>query len=152
MVHLMALGAAAFYGAADFTGGLAARSVNAVLVVLASQGTGLLLLAVLMPFLPESAPAAADLWWGVVAGVCGGAGVALLYRALAIGTMAVVAPTTAVCAVTIPVFVAVVMGERPGLQAASGIALGIVSILLVSQQPASDPLAALAQAPARRLL
>jgi len=150
MVHLMALGAAVFYGAADFTGGLAARSVNAVLVVLASQGTGLLLLALLMPFLPESLPAPADLWWGAAAGTAGGAGVALLYRALAIGAMAVVAPTTAVCAVAIPVVVAVAMGERPGLQAASGIALGIVSILLVSQQPPSDPQAAPAQAPARR--
>ena len=150
MVHLLALAAAAFYGAADFTGGLAARSVTAVMVVLVSQGAGLLMLVALMPFLPEATPVRDDLLWGIAAGVSGGVGVGLLYRALAIGTMAVVAPTTAVCAVTIPVIVAVVLGERPGMWAGFGIVLGIVSILLVSQQPASDPGAERAQAAARR--
>jgi uncharacterized membrane protein len=150
MVHLLALAAAAFYGAADFTGGLAARSVTAVMVVLVSQSAGLLMLLALLPFLPEATPASVDLLWGVGAGVSGGVGVGLLYRALAIGTMAVVAPTTAVCAVTIPVIVAVVLGERPGMWAAIGIVLGIISILLVSQQPASDPSAEGAQSAARR--
>jgi uncharacterized membrane protein len=150
MVHLLALAAAAFYGAADFTGGVAARSVTAVVVVLVSQGAGLLMLAVLMPFLADAAPIRSDLIWGVAAGISGGVGVALLYRALAIGAMAVVAPTTAVCAVTIPVVVAIVLGERPGMGAGIGIVLGIVSILLVSQQPASDPNAEAAQAAARR--
>jgi len=60
--------------------------------------------------------------------------VALLYRALAIGRMAVVAPTTAVCAVVIPVVAAMLLGERPGGLAVLGIAVGIGSIVLVSQQ------------------
>jgi drug/metabolite transporter (DMT)-like permease len=52
--------------------------------------------------------------------------------------MAVVAPTTAVCAVTIPVAVAIILGERPPPLAVVGIFLGIVSIVLVSQHtPAS---------------
>jgi len=119
-------------------------------VVLVSQGAGLLMLAALMPFLSDAEPIRADLMWGVAAGISGGVGVALLYRALAIGAMAVVAPTTAVCAVTIPVIVAVILGERPGMSAGIGIVLGIVSILLVSQQPASDPNAEAAQAAARR--
>ena len=59
---------------------------------------------------------------------------ALLYRGLAIGRMAVVAPTTAVCAVVIPVVAAMLLGERPGGLAVLGIALGIGSIVLVSQQ------------------
>jgi drug/metabolite transporter (DMT)-like permease len=63
--------------------------------------------------------------------------VALLYRALAIGIMAVVAPTTAVCAVAIPVVVSVLLGERPMPLAVAGIALGIVSIVLVSRQQTS---------------
>src|SRR5206468_4615563 len=48
--------------------------------------------------------------------------------------MAVVAPTTAVCAVAIPVVVSVLLGERPVPLAVAGIALGMVSIVLVSQQ------------------
>ena len=79
-------------------------------------------------------PSRPDLLWGAVAGLTGGVGVALLYRALAIGTMAVVAPTTAVCAVAIPVVVSVLLGERPAPLALAGIALGIGSIVLVSQQ------------------
>src|SRR5688572_532302 len=63
-------------------------------------------------------------------------GVALLYRALAIGVMAVVAPTTAVCTVGIPVFVSVALGERPATRTFGGIALAIVAIVLVSQSSA----------------
>jgi drug/metabolite transporter (DMT)-like permease len=54
--------------------------------------------------------------------------------------MAVVAPTTAVCAVAIPLVVSVLLGERPVPLAVVGIALGILSILLVSrQQTAASP-------------
>jgi len=134
MVYLLALGSALFYGAADFTGGLTSRRAGAIPVVVISQFSGMLLLALLLPVLPSASPSRDDLLWGAAAGLTGGVGVALLYRALAIGTMAVVAPTTAVCAVAIPVLVAVVLGERPAPLAVAGIVLGIISIILVSQQ------------------
>ena len=134
MVYLLALGSALFYGAADFTGGLTSRRAGTIPVVVISQFSGLLLLALLLPVLPSASPSRDDLLWGAAAGLTGGVGVALLYRALAIGTMAVVAPTTAVCAVAIPVLVAVLLGERPVPLAIAGIALGIISIILVSQQ------------------
>ncbi len=89
------------YGAADLLGGLAARRTNTVAVVLVSQSSGLVALVVLLPWLPDAAPALRDLAWGAVAGIAIGAGLALLYRALAVGMMVVVAPTTAVCAVVI---------------------------------------------------
>jgi drug/metabolite transporter (DMT)-like permease len=53
--------------------------------------------------------------------------------------MSVVAPTTAVCAVAIPVVAAVILGERPSPLAVGGIVLGIVSIVLVSRQTATAP-------------
>jgi drug/metabolite transporter (DMT)-like permease len=138
MNYLLALGSALLYGAADFTGGLATRRAGTIPVVLLSQGSGLALLAILLPVLPAADPARTDLVWGAMAGLTGGIGVALLYRGLAIGTMAVVAPTTAVCAVVIPVVVSVGLGERPAPLAVAGILLGILSIVLVSQhQPPS---------------
>jgi drug/metabolite transporter (DMT)-like permease len=138
MTYLLALGSALLYGAADFTGGLATKRAGTIPVVLLSQASGLALLALLLPVLPDAQPTRLDLIWGAVAGLTGGIGVALLYRALAVGTMAVVAPTTAVCAVTIPVAVAIVLGERPVPLAGAGIVLGIVSIVLVSRHtPAS---------------
>jgi drug/metabolite transporter (DMT)-like permease len=134
MVYLLAIGSAFFYGAADFTGGLTTRRVGTIPVVLLSQFSGLALLVLLLPLLPPSAATRSDFQWGGVAGLAGGVGVALLYRALSIGTMAVVAPTTAVCAVTIPVVYSVLRGERPAPLAVMGIILGITSIILVSQQ------------------
>ena len=138
MIYLLALGSAFLYGAADFTGGVASRRVATLPVVLFSQASGLALLVLLLPLLPEASPTRLDFAWGAVAGLTGGLGVALLYRALAIGTMAVVAPTTAVCAVAIPVLVALLLGERPVPLAAAGIVLGIVSIVLVSQQRSAE--------------
>jgi drug/metabolite transporter (DMT)-like permease len=133
-VYLLALGSAVLYGAADFTGGLTTRRAGAIPVVLISQAGGLVLLALILPLLPHASPTRSDLLWGIVAGLTGGIGVGLLYRALAIGTMAVVAPTTAVCAVAIPVVVSLLLGERPAPLALAGIALGIISIMLVSRQ------------------
>ena len=134
MIYLWALGSAVLYGAADFTGGLATRRASTIPIVLLSQLSGLVSLLLLMPLLEAATPTRLDMVWGIVAGLTGGIGVALLYRALAIGAMAVVAPTTAVCAVTIPVVVSVLLGERPPPLAVIGIVLGVVSIVLVSQQ------------------
>ena len=131
---LLALGSALLYGAADFTGGLTTRRVSTIPVVIFSQASGMLLLALLIPFLPKASPTRADLLWGVAAGLTGGIGVALLYRALAMGAMSVVAPVTAVCAVALPVVFAVMQGERPTTLAAVGIGIGILSIVLVSRQ------------------
>ena len=138
MVYLLAIGSAVLYGAADFTGGLTTRRAGTIPVVILSQASGLILLALILPLLPHASPSRPDLLWGAAAGLTGGIGVALLYRALAIGTMAVVAPITAVCAVAIPVVVSVLLGERPAPLALAGIALGIASIVLVSQQPIAE--------------
>ena len=139
MPYLLAIASAILYGAADFTGGLATRRAGMLAVVVLSQLSGLVLLALLMPLLPHASPSRADLIWGATAGLTGGVGVALLYHALAIGRMAVVAPTTAVCAVAIPVMVSVLLGERPAPAAFAGIVLGVGSIVLVSQQTAAEP-------------
>ena len=134
MIYVLAIGSAVLYGAADFTGGLTSRRAGALPVVFLSQASGLVIVALLLPLLPHASYTRPDLIWGAIAGLTGGIGVALLYHALSIGTMAVVAPTTAVCGVTIPVVVSVLLGERPVPVAIAGIALGIGSIVLVSRQ------------------
>lgn len=134
-MYALALLSALCYGAADFIGGLASRRASTLAVVASSQAAGFALLVVLLPVLPAAAPSRPDLAWGAAAGLGGGVGVALLYRALAIGTMAVVAPVTAVCAVIIPVAAGVLLGERPHPWTLAGIGLALVSIVLVSQSP-----------------
>jgi drug/metabolite transporter (DMT)-like permease len=130
---VLSLTAAFTYGAADFLGGLASRRANTIAVVTISQGAGLVMVALLLPMLTSAAPGRSDWIWGAIAGLTGGVGVALLYRALAVGVMAVVAPTTAVCAVLVPVLIAIALGERPGTRESLGIGLAVVAIVLVSQ-------------------
>lgn len=137
MGYAIALASAALYGSADFIGGLTARRTNTMAAVLISQFAGLAMLILMLPFL-EGAPTRGDFGWGAAAGMAGGTGVALLYRALAVGTMAVVAPITAVCAVAIPVIVAMALGERPATLALFGIVLALVAIALVGQQTSVD--------------
>ena len=134
----LALASAALYGAADFLGGLGARRTSTIAVVAVSQLAGLILLAVMLVWLPGADPRTRDLLWGGAAGLAGGIGVALLYRALAVGRMAVVAPTTAVCAVAIPVTAAMLLGERPSAGRLIGMGLAIIAIVLVSQQRSVD--------------
>ena len=138
MSYLLALLAAGFYGAADFTGGIAARRAATIPIVLISQAAGLVLVALGLLLVPRATPSAADLWWGAAAGLAGGVGVALLYRALAIGTMSIVAPTTAVAAVALPVLTSIALGERPRVLPLLGIVLGIVAIVLLSRAHASS--------------
>ena len=133
MFATLALVCAAFYGAADFLGGIASKRAHTVAVAFVSQLSGLILLAALLPILPSSSPARVDLLWGALAGIAGSVGVALLYRALSIGIMSIIAPTTAVCAAVIPVLLAIVLGERPGAQAVGGIVLACLSIMLIGR-------------------
>jgi drug/metabolite transporter (DMT)-like permease len=133
MAYLLALLSAVFYGAADFAGGIATRRAPAIPVVLLSQACGLVLVALAIPLFPTASPNSADLWWGAAAGLTGGIGVALLYHALAVGTMSVVAPTTAVAAVALPVLTSIALGERLGWLPVLGILLGIAAIVMVSR-------------------
>lgn len=135
MIELLALGSAVLYGSADFFGGLTARRANTIATVFWSQFVGLVLLGLLLPFLPAAMVSTRDWVWGFIAGFSGGIGVALLYRALALGAMAVVAPTTAVIAAMIPVLFAFVLGERLRPLTLLGVALALVAIALVSRPP-----------------
>ena len=86
MFAILALASAACYGAADFLGGLTAKRASTIPVVVVSQLAGLALLFIMLPLVPAASPTRLDYIWGAVAGLAGGVGVALLYRALAIDT------------------------------------------------------------------
>jgi drug/metabolite transporter (DMT)-like permease len=137
MIELLALASAVLYGSADFFGGLTARRANTIATVVWSQAAGLVLLVLVLPFLPLTTVSSRDWIWGFVAGFTGGIGVAFLYRALAIGTMAVVAPATAVIAAMIPVLFAFAIGERLRPLTFAGVALALVAIFLVSRPPSA---------------
>ena len=140
MFATLAVGSAVLYGAADFIGGLTSRRADTIAIVIVSQAAGLVLVTLFLLLDTTALPGRADWLWGGLAGVAGGIGVGLLYRALAVGVMAVVAPITAVCAVIVPVTIAIALGERPTLRAGAGIVLALAAIVLVSQESrGTDP-------------
>jgi drug/metabolite transporter (DMT)-like permease len=134
---LLALLSSLFYGSADFLGGLASRRAPVLAVVVTSQAAGFAVLALVMPLLPAAHPTHAEIAWGAAAGATGGLGVALLYRALALGPMSIVAPVTAVSALSIPVVVGLALGERPGAVALAGVLVAVAAIVLISREPES---------------
>ncbi len=134
MVVALSLAAALIYGAADFLGGLASRRASSVAVVVWSQATGLVVLALALVVVPGTLRTS-DLGWGALCGVCGAFAVALLYRALAIGIMGIVSPITAALAAAIPVTWALLRGEHPAPLALAGIGWALVAVVLVSATP-----------------
>ena len=79
---------------------------------------------------------AGDLLIGALGGLCGAAGVGLLYQGLAVGQMSVIAPITALLTAAVPLVAGYLEGERPGTAAVLGMALALVAIVLVSDRKA----------------
>jgi drug/metabolite transporter (DMT)-like permease len=125
------------WGTADFFGGLQSRHLPVLAVALWSQLAGLAAL-VLVALVSGQHPATAGLAWGAGAGLFGAAALALLYRALAIGVMSLVAPVSA-CGAVVPVVVSLALGHRPGVAALAGMVAALAGVVLISSQgPAAD--------------
>ncbi len=129
----LGLASAASWGAGDFAGGLASKRAPLLGVLSLGQATGVTLIALLALATGEGAPPAASLGWAVGAGLSGAVGLAALYRGLAVGRMAVVAPVSAVLCAALPVaFAALTEGLPPPVKLA-GFALGLAGIWLVAR-------------------
>jgi drug/metabolite transporter (DMT)-like permease len=137
------------WGTADFSGGKAARRGGALAVTVVSQILGLPLVLCFVLVLPGRLHAG-DLGWGACAGAAGLAGIVLLYRGLASGAMAVVAPIAAVTSALVPMTVGLVQDTMPPTPALAGATCAVVAIGLVSIGPtgpgrrASGPILGLA--------
>jgi drug/metabolite transporter (DMT)-like permease len=129
----LGLGSGLCWGAADFFGGVQARRLPALSVALWSQAAGALALAAALVVRGEP-PTPAGYAWGLAAGAGSGLALLLFYRALAEGTMSVVAPVAA-CGAVVPVLAALVCGEAPGTLAGLGIAAAVAGVVLVSRSP-----------------
>ncbi len=137
MAIALALMTAIVYGASDFLGGLAGRRTPTFGAVLWAQCTGMLVLAAVLPFLGRHA-VASDLGWGAISGLAGVGAIGMLYRGLAIGTMGIVSPISAVLGATIPLVYGVALrGEHPTWLADSGIAAALAAVVCVSGGPGS---------------
>jgi len=128
----LALLASLLWGTADFLAGRASRTYQAVLVAAVGQGAGVIALAIVLLFHGADSGAFGP---GALAGVASIVGVLSFYRALGLGTMSIVAPVTATCAI-VPVAAGVILdGERPGALQWIGIIAALGGVALASLEP-----------------
>jgi drug/metabolite transporter (DMT)-like permease len=129
---VLALGAAASWGSADFLGGVSTKRLPILTVSAVSQFAGLLFTGALVLIAGASMPDERTLWLGVAAGVLGTIGLAALYSGLAIGPMGVVAPLAAMSGL-VPLAVGLAQGERPEPIQLLGVALALAGVVLAAR-------------------
>ena len=129
---VLSLLSSASFGVADFFGGLASRRYALLTVMVVSQGTGLIGIALLVALRGDGPPDAGFAPFALLASVVGTVGLAALYQGLAVGLMSVVAPLAATAA-AIPVVVGAATGESATRLQYAGIAVALGGIVLVSR-------------------
>jgi len=120
------------WGAGDFSGGIAVKRSNPYGVVIIAHVVSLFLLIALAFAFHEPIPPFQDWMLGGIAGICGGIGLTLLYRALASGQMSVAAPISALVAAALPVLIGFFADGLVGWLALAGFALALGAVWLVS--------------------
>ena len=130
---LLGLASAVSWGGGDFCGGLAARRMPVRWVLTISASAGLLLLLGLALGTSEPFPSFGSIGWGLAAGVFGTLGLAMLYRGLAAGRAALVAPTSAVIAAALPAAWGAISAGLPSWHQLLGFVLALLGIWLVAQ-------------------
>ena len=132
LLILLGLSSAFSWGAGDFSGGLASKRTSAYSVVVLSQFVSLVIL-IAAAYLFYSEPFSMEaVYWGIIAGVCGAAGLVALYTGLARGLMGVVAPLTAVVAAVVPVIFTIFQSGLPGAADLLGIVVALVAVWTIS--------------------
>jgi drug/metabolite transporter (DMT)-like permease len=138
------LASAVAWGAGDFSGGVASRRSPVLGVLAVGQAAGVTLITLTALVRGEPAPPVDALAWGVAAGASGMVGLAALYRGLAVGRMAIVAPLSAVLSAAIPVLFAAVGEGIPPATKLAGFVLALGGIWLVARAgPAGEGVAGL---------
>ena len=133
LAALLALASSLSWGLADFMGGLQSRRNALLAVLLLSQSVAL---AALLVAVAAGVPTEHDATATAIAAGSGALGIIALtafYRALAIGTMSIVAPVSATGA-AVPVLVGLVSGERPRAVQVAGMALALVGVMLAARE------------------
>ena len=137
LAAVLALGSSLSWGLSDFLGGFQSRRHHVLAVLLVSQGLAyLVVVAAVVAGAPTEHDGASTAWAASVGGL-GLLALFAFYRALAIGTMSIVAPISATGA-AIPVLVGLLSGERPGALQVAGILLACGGVVLAAREPPSE--------------
>jgi drug/metabolite transporter (DMT)-like permease len=121
------------WGVSDFIGGLSARRLPLLFVMVSSQAVGLAVVSAVVAIRGTAAPDLVRLLPAVGGGLAGVAALTSFYRALAIGTMSVVAPIAAT-GVSVPVVVGITRGDHPTASQLIGIVIAVIGVVLASRE------------------
>jgi drug/metabolite transporter (DMT)-like permease len=127
------LAAVAAWGTSDFMGGYAARRANAFLFAVVFNVGGLMLVGTLAAASHAPFPPGRAVPWVLAGGVCGGAGVAIFFRALSTGRMGLTAPVAAVLGAAIPTVFSMFTEGLPGRIPLIGFVLAAGGLWLISR-------------------
>jgi drug/metabolite transporter (DMT)-like permease len=131
----LALGASVCWGSGDFLGGLSTRRASLWAVIIGSQAVGLAGALAVTLGTGHGWPGFGAVWPVMLGGLASVVAISCFYKALAIGTMSIVAPISATNAV-IPFVVGIAAGERPVAVQLAGVLLAGAGVILVAIEPA----------------
>jgi drug/metabolite transporter (DMT)-like permease len=133
---VLGLGSSVAWGISDFLGGLTSRRISALSVLLVSQPIGLALALVVAAIVGGDALSAQEVAIAVGAGAASALGLGAFYRAMALGSISVVA-TLGALGIAVPVFVGVARGDAPTALQALGAVAAFAGAVAVAWEP--DP-------------
>lgn len=131
----LGLSSAACWGGSDFVGGLGARRSPALLVVASGHIVSLLLLLAFCLGIRLALPASHYLFFAALGGFEGSLALAVFYRALAMGAMGLTAALTGLLTALVPVFFSILHDGLPTPLTATGLAMGLLAIWLITRSP-----------------
>ncbi|HEU4974743.1 MAG TPA: DMT family transporter [Baekduia sp.] len=138
MAVVFALAASLAWGTSDFLAGMASRRVPVVWVLLLGELGGLAVIGLVAAIArPAFFASASDVLLAMGAGASGVVALGCFYRALAIGTMSVVAPISATGA-ALPVLAGIVMGDRLSAVVVIGLVVTVAGVALASREVHDD--------------
>lgn len=133
---VLALGSSLAWGVSDFLGGLQSRRISALSVLLVSQPVGLVLSVAVATIVGGDALSTREAVIATAAGIGAVAALGAFYRAMALGSISVVA-TIGALGIAVPVVAGIAGGDSPGPFQAAGAVVAFAGAVLVAREP--DP-------------
>jgi uncharacterized membrane protein len=137
MAALLAIAGALGWGVGDFLGGIAARRLAVLTVLVISQAVGLVGVYLWVVLAGDAFPGIGELLPAAAGGIAALAGLAALYRGFALGAMGIVAPISAASPI-VPLAVDAARGEVPDALQWLGVVLVLAGIVVLSWDSSGD--------------